>query len=183
MAVEDMMPEAPNPLLGEEHGHSYRCIWCNNFYKTSGALKGHHSRGVTDPLGCKSKPKSKSGTLAGKAVKRLRRKETQEHFDHVCMEGTKLEDVLCSTYLGSNFEADGDCEQDVKIRMAIAKSTFGKLMEIWKAPEISLKQKLRLYSAAVISVASFGSETWEMPQKLEDSLRGHTCFECSTIRC
>ena len=64
------------------------------------------------------------------------------------MEGTELENVLCFTYLGSNFEADGDCEQDVKIRMAIAKSTFGKLMEIWKAEEISLKQKLRLYSAA-----------------------------------
>ena len=47
--------------------------------------------------------------------------------------------VLCFTYLGSNFEADGDCEQDVKIRMAIAKSTFGKLMEIWKAEERSLQ--------------------------------------------
>ena len=167
-----MMPEGPNPLLGEKHGHCYRCIWCNNFYKTSGALKGHHSRKVSDPLGCKSKPKSKTGTLAEKAVKRLRRKEAQKHFDHVCMEGTELENVLCFTYLGSNFEADGDCEQDVKIRMAIAKSTFGKLMEIWKAPEISLKQKLRLYSAAVISIVSFGFETWEMPQKLEDSLRG-----------
>ena len=172
VAVEDMMPEGPNPLQGKKQGHCYRCIWCNNFFKTSGALKGHHSRKVSDPLGCKHKPKSKSGTLAEKAVKRLRRKEAQKHFDHVCMEGTELENVLCFTYLGSNFEADGDCEQDVKIRMAIAKSTFGKLMEIWKATEISLKQKLRLYNAAVISIVSFGFETWEMPQKLEDSLRG-----------
>ena len=94
------------------------------------------------------------------------------------MGGTKLENVLCFTYLGSSFEADGDCEQDVKIRMAIAKSAFGKLMEIWKTEERSLKQKLRLYSAAVISVVSFGFETWEMPQKLEDSLRGWNarCF-------
>ena len=42
-------------------------------------------------------------------------------------------------------------------------------MEIWKAGERGLKQKLRLYSAAVVSV---GFEAWEMPQKLEDSLRG-----------
>ena len=34
--------------------------------------------------------------------------------------------------------------------MAIAKSTFGKLMEIWKATEISLKQKLRLYQALLL---------------------------------
>ena len=40
-------------------------------------------------------------------------------------------------------------------------------MEIWKAEEISLKQKLRLYSAAVISIVSFGFDTWEMPQKLK----------------
>ena len=100
------------------------------------------------------------------------------------MEGTELENVLCFTYLGSNFEADGDCEQDVKIRMAIAKSTFGKLMEIWKAEEISLKQKLRLYSAAVISIVSFGFDTWEMPQKLEDSLRGWNarCLAVTTAR-
>ena len=65
-----------------------------------------------------------------KVVKRLRRKEAQKHVDHFCMEGTELENVLCFTYLGSNFEADGNCEQDVKIRMAMAKSTFGKLMEI-----------------------------------------------------
>ena len=84
-------------------------------------------------------------------------------------------------YLGSNFEADGDCEPDVKIRMAIAKSTFGKMMEIWKAEERSLKQKLRLYSAAVISVASFGFETWEMPRKLGDSLRGWNARCLATI--
>ena len=88
------------------------------------------------------------------------------------MEGTEIENVLCFTYLGSNFEADGNCEQDVKIRMAIAKTTFGKLMEIWKAEEVPLKQKLRLYGSAVISIVSFGFETWEMPPKLEASLRG-----------
>ena len=181
VAVEDMMPEGPNPLLGKKQGHCYRCIWCNNFYKTSAALKGHHSRKALDPLGCRCKPKSKSGTLSEKAVKRLRRKEAQKNFDHVCMEGTELENVLCFTYLGSNFEADGDCEQDVKIRMAIAKTTFGKLMEIWKAEEISLKQKLRLYSAAVISIVSFGFDTWEMPQKLEDSLRGWNARCLATI--
>ena len=122
--------------------------------------------------------------MAEKAITRLRRKEAQKQFDHVCMEGTKLENVLCFTmsYLGSNFEADGDCEQDVKIRMAIAKSTFGKLMEIWKAEENPLKQKLRLYSAAVISVVSFGFETWEMPQKLEDSLRGWLVFSLTLGR-
>ena len=44
------MPECHNPLLGEKHGYSCRCTWCNNFYKTIAALKGHHSRKVSDQL-------------------------------------------------------------------------------------------------------------------------------------
>ena len=63
LVVEDMIPEGPNPLLGEKHGHCYRCIWCNNFHMTSGALKGHQSRKVSDPTGCKCKPKSKTVTV------------------------------------------------------------------------------------------------------------------------
>ena len=26
LAIEDMMPEGPNPLLGEKHGHCHRCL-------------------------------------------------------------------------------------------------------------------------------------------------------------
>ena len=86
LAVEDMMPvpEGPNLLPGEKHGHCHKCIWCNNFYKANAALKGHHSKKVSDPGGCKYKPKSKTGTLAEKAIMRLRRKDAQKQFDHVC---------------------------------------------------------------------------------------------------
>ena len=56
-----------------------REIWCNNFYKT-----------ISDPGGCKSKPKSRTGTLAKKAVMRLRRKEAQKQFDHVCRPPERL---------------------------------------------------------------------------------------------
>ena len=59
---------------------SYRC---NSFYKTNAALKEHHghTKKVTDPGCFKSKPKSKSGTLAEKAVMRLKRKEAHKQFD------------------------------------------------------------------------------------------------------
>ena len=39
----------------------------------------------------------------------------------------------------------------------------------------------QLYSAAVISIVSFGFDTWEMPQKLEDSLRGWNARCLATI--
>ena len=46
------------------------------------------------------------------------------------MEGIELENVLCFTYLGSNFEADGDCEQEVKIKMAMYSQ-----IDVWQTDE------------------------------------------------
>ena len=40
----------------------------------------------------------------------------------------ELENVLSFTYLGSEFEADGDSRHAIEIRMAMAKQQFGKLM-------------------------------------------------------
>ena len=42
--------------------------------------------------------------------------------------------------------------QAMKVRMAIAKQQFGKFTSIWMAQEISMVQKLKLFSAGVVSV-------------------------------
>ena len=70
------------------------------------------------------------GRIAEQAVKRLRRKQAQAELDHVMFGDKELEGVLSFTYLGSEFEADGDSKHAIQIRMAMAKQQFGKLMEI-----------------------------------------------------
>ena len=72
---------------------------------------------------------------------------------------TELEDVLTATYLGSEYEADGNSNQARIVRMATAKQQFGRFVPILMAEEISIKQKLRLCSGGVISVLSSGHET------------------------
>ena len=52
----------------------------------------------------------------------------------------ELENVLSFTYLGSEFEADGDSRHAIEIRMAMAKQQFGKLVEIWTADEIPISK-------------------------------------------
>ena len=150
------MVGAPNPMIGKTQGYTFRCKLCNNFSKTNAALKSHLTKKKTDG-GCKQKPIDRSGTLA---VKRLRRQERQKDFDRVKIGDHVLENVLSFTYLGSNFEADGNSTQDVKTRIAVAKKQFGSFMHTWLSNKIPLKQKLRLYKAGVLSVLTFGHTNW-----------------------
>ena len=46
----------------------------------------------------------------------------------------KLKNVFNFTYLGHHFQADGDAGQAVEVRMAKAKSRFGKMHEVWRSP-------------------------------------------------
>jgi hypothetical protein len=55
--------------------------------------------------------------------------------------------------------------------MAIAKTAFGSLRHIWADSSLSLKLKLRLYQCGIISILSYGSETWDFSPALVARLR------------
>ena len=98
--------------------------------------------------------------------------QRQKDFDHVRIGDHVMENVSSFTYLGSNFEADGNSTQDVKTRMAVAKKQFGSFMHIWLSNKIPLKQKLRLYKAGVLSVLTFGHTIWTLNAKLQSTIKG-----------
>jgi hypothetical protein len=167
----DALPEAPNPMLDKTQGFVNRCACCNQFFKREQDVKTHQSKNKQHG-GCKMPPLNRSGTLAETALKRLRRKQAQEKFDHVVVEGAIIENVLGFTYVGTNLEADGRSEQDVKIRMALAKKQFGSFMDIWQSEEVDLDQKIALYKAGVLSVLVYGHTNWTLSRKVESSLLG-----------
>ena len=119
MCEADITPEGPNPHMGKTQGYTHRCIYCNQFYKTSTALKSHLNKKPTSKGSCKCKPKARAGTLAEKAIKRLRRKQAQKDLPTVMMGDIELENVMTVTYLGSEYEADGNSNQARTVRMAI----------------------------------------------------------------
>ena len=109
--------------------------------------------------------------LAKRAVKRLRCKQAQAELDHVMFGDKELENVLSFTYLGSNCRR-GFKARAIEIRMAMAKQQSGKLMEIWTADEIPIKQKLRLYRAGAVAILTHGNETWALGPRYQATLKG-----------
>ena len=143
-------------------------------------MKAHHTKSPENH-GCKCKPASRTATLAERAVARLKREELQKQFgQQVIFQGEPLENVLHFLYLGSEFEADGATMQAMRVRMAIAKQQFGKFTSIWMAQEISMVQKLELFSAGVVSVLTHGHESWTMHPKTLTSLT-NWCARCLSV--
>ena len=68
----------------------------------------------------------------------------------------------------------------MKVRTVIAKQQFGKFTSIWMAPEISMAQKLRLFSADVVSILTHGHESWTMHPKILASLT-NWCDRCLSV--
>ena len=97
----------------------------------------------------------------------------------VMAEGVKLEQVESFPYLGSRISKDGDCEKEVKARMAIGMTVMVKLTKMWKNKAISNSTKLRLLRALVWPTATYGCESWTL-RKTEE--RRIEAFENKCIR-
>ena len=54
------------------------------------------------------------------------------------------------------------CDREVKVCIGKENATFRELDKIWKRNGCSIKTKIRLYNAIVVSILLYGSETWPM---------------------
>jgi hypothetical protein len=77
----------------------------------------------------------------------------------------KIHQVDSFTYLLSIISKDGRCSEDVKSRIAQAKGVFTQLKKVWKNGKISLRTKIRILEAIVMSVIKYGSEVWELQKR------------------
>ena len=80
-----------------------------------------------------------------------------------------LEEVQDFTYFRSKITTDGDSAKDAMARIRKASQTFA-MLSIWKAKQLRLKTKLRLYNSNVLSVLLYGSECWKLTVKLTHKL-------------
>ena len=58
--------------------------------------------------------------------------------------------------------ADSSCDKEIKVCIRRENATFGRLDRIWKKSGCSIKTKIRLYKAIVVSMLLYGSKTWPM---------------------
>ncbi|XP_078603943.1 uncharacterized protein LOC144877771 [Branchiostoma floridae x Branchiostoma japonicum] len=102
-------------------------------------------------------------TINAKKTKEMRVK-TVGNAKPVCCRGTELEIVKEFTYLGSVISSDGGATKDVDARIGKAKAAFAQLKPVWRARNISLRTKLRIFESNVKSILLYGCETWGLTQ-------------------
>lgn len=80
---------------------------------------------------------------------------------NITVDGTHLSVVDKFVYLGSTISRDGYLDEEILNRIQQASSAFGKLeTRLWTRRGISLKIKLSVYEACVITTLLYASETW-----------------------
>jgi len=67
----------------------------------------------------------------------------------VTIAGVPLAETKSFKYLGSMFNSEASCDEEVKSRLAIARQRMGELVPIWKSRTISNRLKARLIKALV----------------------------------
>ena len=96
----------------------------------------------------------------------------QKDRPQVFCEQVALENVFDFPYLGSKFTADGDVSHDVDARIARALKRWGDLRHIFTSDDLSVEIKIRLYSAAVCSLMSYGCESWPFTEEVTRRING-----------
>ena len=73
----------------------------------------------------------------------------------------EIDDVCQFNYLGSTITDNLSLDAEINKRIGKAASTLARLIaRVWASPNMSVKTKMAVYNACVISTIMYGSETW-----------------------
>ena len=73
-------------------------------------------------------------------------------------------------YLGSILGEDGRCEQDIRTRIGIAKTAFGKMKNVVTSRHIGTDTKIRVIKAYVWATLLYGCESLTISKEMERRL-------------
>ena len=146
----------------------HKCLACDRTFPTQKGLNIHRARWC-DPNGPR---RYRKGSLADRAVKRVKRIKQAADMPHVSVNGHQLENVLTFDYLGCRLSGDGDESADMFQRMNIATERFASLRNIWQDGRLPQELKLELYKKSVCSVFTHGSEAWTLKPSTLRSVNG-----------
>ena len=155
-----------------DHSWPFRCPVCDLPCSSERGVKVHKAKahGRSDmTVQCEQVYK---GSLADKAVRERKLKDQQDLRPTVYCEGKALENVFKFCYLGSVFSADGLQDYDIRARIGKAMSRCGKLGHLFDSPALGPWLKIRLYTAAVVSLLTYGCESWNLTDVVMRKLNG-----------
>ena len=97
-------------------------------------------------------------------------KSEVRHTCKITVQGNTLEQVDRFVYLESLFTSDGRCEQDVRQRIAIAKSAFTSLEKVLKNRNFNIQLRCIFLKCYVWLKLLYGSEAWTLSLKMLNKL-------------
>ena len=97
----------------------------------------------------------------------------------VYIDEVQLKQVETFTYLGGVISENSTCTDDIRRRIGLAMGGMQKLTSIWKSKEITTETKIELYRVLILSIATYGSESWTLKKRDEHRL---LVFEMSCLR-
>ena len=112
------------------------------------------------------------GSAADKLVQNQKWKAQQSNRPKIYCSNNALDNVYLFTYLVSKFAADGQQSFDIETRIAMAYNRCGELRNMFDSAFLGKRLKLRLYIAAVVSVITYGCESWFLTPKVMTKLNG-----------
>ena len=85
----------------------------------------------------------------------------------ILMNGERLEEVKSFKYLGWIISSEGDSTEEIRTRINLSTSVIAKLKKIWSNNNIKTATKIRLYKSLVVSVLTYGCESWTLKTESE----------------
>ena len=86
---------------------------------------------------------------------------------NISLNNRQLEQVMKFKLLGHTVTSDGRCEEEIKTRIAMAKSAFNCYQKTLTCRKIDLSTRLRLTKAYVWSVFMYCAEVWTLTHSME----------------
>ncbi len=86
------------------------------------------------------------------------------------MKDQLIQQVSSFNYLGSTLTDDARYVREIKRRIALAKSAFGKLDNILRNCKMTLNTRLRVLNCYIYPVLMYGSEAWSLTSDMKKRL-------------
>ena len=71
-----------------------------------------------------------------------------------------MEVVTDFLFLGSKITMDGDCSHEIRRQLLLGRKVMTNLGSVLKSRDISLPTKVHIVKAMVLSVVTYGYESW-----------------------
>ena len=120
------------------HDWPHRCDICDLPCNSAVGVAIHKGHAHKD-----EKVQNFTGTLADSTVKTQKLKQAQAQKATVNCGDQALDNVFNFNYLGSLFSADADQTRDVKKRIALARTRFGKLRHVFGSKDLPTNMRRR----------------------------------------